>query len=144
MSWRGLLLFCGFIYITVSAVCFSFNVMKDKHLFEGGKLVQAVIKQTEVTEKHGLKIQYAYQAEGKEYIGDRIYPDAQYDLKTALKFQKQFAKDTLISIYINPLNPMESLFCIGNQEPFFPYGLWIGILLLWGFWFSVYKLYVKE
>lgn len=68
-----------------------------------------------------------------------IFPDLKYRLTTALDLQKEFSKDTVIAIHINPLEPCHSLYVFTNNKPYLPYDLWIGILLLWVVWFGMYS-----
>lgn len=113
--------------------------MEEMDLYEHGETVQAFIRQVDVTEKHHLRIQYYYCVGEEEYVNDKIFPDLKYRLNTALNLQKEFSKDTVIAIHINPLKPCDALYVLTNEKPSLPYSLWIGILLLWLVWFCMYS-----
>lgn len=78
-----------------------------------------------------LTIQYRYQVEGKEYIGDTItagFPNIVDRLSTAENLLKEYPVGKEVSVYYNPKSPSDSSLQTGKVIPIAGYFL-IGFIV---------------
>jgi hypothetical protein len=85
------------------------------------------------TVSYRIDIQYKYDVSDCNYVGNRFsYSGNDYDLDTSEKMLTEYAVGTLIPVYYNPSNPVESVLKPGGKIHLWPItlgaiGLIIGI-----------------